>query len=242
MMTFGDCMSLLVTFFVMLIAFSNMEEDKLADMIGAMRGALGAIDRHEKPQLPSPIESELMHSLVGDAEAHRFLTQEELSGLLPRFTEEIRKGFADEDAQLQDRFIIRMMEEGLVVVLRTQALFHEGTAEWAADYRQLWAGLAWLLRGRENELRITAHLSENSPVRMDSAHTAWGLGIARAEAAALELQREMKAPADRFGIGTQVTPHRPSGPEPERLEIKIMSVHTVWDADAERVLQNGASP
>lgn len=241
-MTFGDCMSLLVTFFVMLIAFSNMEEDKLAEMIGAMRGALGAIDRFDTSGIVAPIESELLHTLVGDAEDHRLLTQEELSGLLPRFVEEIRKGFADQDALLPDRFIIRMLEEGLVVVLQTQALFHDGSAEWAADYHALWEGLAWLLRGRENELRITALLSEKSPVWMDSAHTAWGLGIARAEAVAFELQRVMQAPAARFGVGTQVTPDKLSGSEPERLAIQIMSLQHVRDVDAERVLKNGAGP
>ena len=36
MMTFGDCMSLLVTFFVMMIAFSSMEEERLAAMIGVL--------------------------------------------------------------------------------------------------------------------------------------------------------------------------------------------------------------
>ena len=43
MMTFGDCMSLLVTFFVMLIAFSTLEEARLAAMIGVLQGAFGVV-------------------------------------------------------------------------------------------------------------------------------------------------------------------------------------------------------
>ena len=54
MMTFGDCMSLLVTFFVMLIAFTNTETDRLLDMLGGMRCALGIV--------PSPQPITLLES------------------------------------------------------------------------------------------------------------------------------------------------------------------------------------
>ena len=62
MMTFGDCMSLLVTFFVMMIAFSSMEEAKLAAMIGILRGAFGIVRRLRggfHPPAPPPVEAPL---------------------------------------------------------------------------------------------------------------------------------------------------------------------------------------
>jgi len=40
MMTMGDCMSLLLTFFVLLLTFSTPEESRLMDVIGGIQGAL----------------------------------------------------------------------------------------------------------------------------------------------------------------------------------------------------------
>jgi len=143
---------------------------------------------------------------------------------------------------LSDRFIIRMLDEGLIVVLQTQALFREGSAEWADDYSALWEGLAWLLRGKRNELRITAFIAEAAPVGNESAHTTWGLGIACAEAVAMELQRVMQAPANRFDIGTHVTPANLSGANPGHIEIQIMTLQNPRVVDADHVLKNGAEP
>jgi hypothetical protein len=44
MLTMGDCMSLLLTFFVMLMSFSPPEKSKLLDMMGGIQGALSLFD------------------------------------------------------------------------------------------------------------------------------------------------------------------------------------------------------
>jgi flagellar motor protein MotB len=43
MLTMGDCMSLLLCFFVMMLAFSTPDEEKLMNVIAGMQGALGII-------------------------------------------------------------------------------------------------------------------------------------------------------------------------------------------------------
>ena len=43
MLTLGDCMSLLVTFFVMLLSFSTPNKDKLQDALEGMKGALSVM-------------------------------------------------------------------------------------------------------------------------------------------------------------------------------------------------------
>ncbi|NQZ56866.1 MAG: hypothetical protein HRT88_05265 [Lentisphaeraceae bacterium] len=44
MMTMGDCMSLLLTFFVLLLTFSTTSESRLMDVIGVMKGAFSFIE------------------------------------------------------------------------------------------------------------------------------------------------------------------------------------------------------
>ena len=45
MLTLGDCISLLVTFFVLLISFSSMDEEKLMSVMGVFQGALGVVNK-----------------------------------------------------------------------------------------------------------------------------------------------------------------------------------------------------
>lgn len=46
MVTFGDLMSLLLTFFVLLLSFSVMEESKITQAINSIQGALGVLDKN----------------------------------------------------------------------------------------------------------------------------------------------------------------------------------------------------
>lgn len=49
MLTLGDCISLLVTFFVMLLSFSTPNSDQLADALSGMKGALGVMNSGNAP-------------------------------------------------------------------------------------------------------------------------------------------------------------------------------------------------
>ena len=46
MVTFGDLMSLLLTFFVLLLSFSVMEESKVSQAIASIQGALGVMNKN----------------------------------------------------------------------------------------------------------------------------------------------------------------------------------------------------
>lgn len=237
MMTFGDCMSLLVTFFVMLIAFSNLEEYKLFEMIGAMRGALSAVDRSYV--VPTLIESQVLHQLLGEAAEERFLTLEEMTRLAPLFMDKFQEELAEQQALPPDHFIIQMLEEGLVVILRTESLFKDGSIQWASDFSPLWRGIGWLLRGHPNKIRITACLSAHSPIRVDTVQTVWGLGIQQAETVAAELEKSMEVSASRFTVGVQVLDPRPGQEINDHIEITIMSEDTLRIVDAEDFWNNG---
>ncbi len=47
MVTFGDMMMLLLTFFVFIVSFSSIKEEEFKEAIGSLRGALGIVGRHE---------------------------------------------------------------------------------------------------------------------------------------------------------------------------------------------------
>jgi flagellar motor protein MotB len=143
MMTFGDCMSLLVTFFVMLIAFSSLEEAKLAALVGVLRGAFGAVEmrsyhgaveRESITDIDRARETELEHNLRGEEESIRFLSPEEMADAVPDFINEIRPQGSEVVA---DRILIQMLEEGLSIVLQTTDLFEEGSTRWKQSFDPL---------------------------------------------------------------------------------------------------------
>ncbi len=218
MMTFGDCMSLLVCFFVMLIAFSNMEEQQLATMLGAMRGALGGINQIGQLVQHTNIEADGLTTIAGDAEEIRFLSEEEVSHLLPQMISELRLSIRDDPTAWPDRLLIRMIEDGLAIIIQTQDLFHNGSAEWNIHDDSLWQGIAHLLRGRSNTIRVMATLNSNTTVESDEIRTVWGIGLERAQNVAAALQLATRSKDSRFGVGVQVSEEATT----EALEITIL--------------------
>lgn len=246
MMTFGDSMSLLVTFFVMMIAFSSLEEAKLAAMVGVLRGAFGAVDvRMSEGAVESMAitdvdksipDSRLDHAIRGESPDLRFLTAEEMADALPDFINEIRQHSAD---VLSDRLLIQILDEGLSIILQTTDIFEKGSTELTQDCQPLWQGIASLLLGRNNDLRITSVTSASAPVQASVAATSWGLGIARSDIIARNLQVAMKSPPTRFGIGVQVYDDDNSSAGDDNVEIMILERGNVLDVGPEQSWPKG---
>lgn len=235
MMTFGDCMSLLVTFFVMMIAFSSMEEAKLAAMIGILQGAFGivslgdhggAVERKAVTDMEVTSETDAVDAVRGEAEDVSYLTPEEMADALPNFINQIRPNGIE---LLSDRILIQMLDEGLSIVLETTNLFQEGTAIWQQDFNPLWRGIGGLLEGRDNEIRITAVTSADVQVQDNVAASGWGLGVIRANHIAQELQSSMDSSAKRFGIGVQLYEDGSQTSANDHVEIMIMEQAQVTD-------------
>ena len=220
MMTFGDSMSLLVCFFVMLIAFSNMEEQQLAEMMGAMRGALGGVMQIKLDALPTQqqVEADGLTRIEGDAERIRFLAEPEVSNLLPQMIAELRLSLIEDPTPWPDRLLIRFLEDGLAIIIQTQDLFYNGSSEWRIEDQSLWQGIASLLRGRDNKIRVMSILSSDATIESDEVRTVWELGLTRGHKVAQALETAMDSPANRFGVGVQVR----ADAESEILEITIL--------------------
>jgi flagellar motor protein MotB len=114
MLTFGDFISLLVTFFVMLIAFSSFEEAKLAAMIGSLKGALGVAPYPEFTMKPG-IEIHY-DQIKGVADEPRWLSINELSVVMPSLQMAMKRFGAPTLGS--DRYVtVAMLEEGMAIII-----------------------------------------------------------------------------------------------------------------------------
>ncbi len=240
MVTFGDAMSLLVTFFVMLITFSNPQEEKLMEMVGAMRGALGVSP--VSASVSRDVSSELRMQIRGMSVRRKELSLEQLSSLMPKVQKALneigrsRKGFTE------PYIMVRMMEEGLAFVIHTEAMFEDGTAEIKSGDDDLWWQIGCLIEDILNEVRIVGIVDSETEVKSSESTTAWGLGIERAVAVQKRLMDACNVKINRFSLGCHLSEgdsEREGDDLPdERVEIIFIGRRMLEDLSPESIIVN----
>ncbi|MDD2237360.1 MAG: flagellar motor protein MotB [Kiritimatiellae bacterium] len=232
MVSFGDAMSLLVTFFVMLLAFSTFEEAQLANLLGAMKGGLNA--------LPSITNREQTGrkgrdgiSKAGGYEKN--IDVDDMSKISP-YNHMLQKKNSPSaiSENSEDEFFMRMLEEGLSLVIKTDTFFVPGTTEFIPDRARMLGVIADMGVPLDNELRITSVLPSDMEVLDSKVKTVWGLAALRAAAVQQRVAAMApdKFPMSRFCLGARVEkPGEKSGDAqglpPERMEITFIGYRDV---------------
>lgn len=241
MVSFGDAMSLLVTFFVMLLAFSTFEEAQLASLMGALKGGLNV--------LPSVTDEEQdgRKGRDGRSEARskgyeEDVSAEDLSKVSP-YDKLMRKEHSENTItdNTEDEFFMRMLEEGLSVVIKTDSMFAPGTTVFLPHRTRLLGVVVDMGLELDNELRITSVLPEGVEVLDDRVRTPWGLAARRAVVVQKRIMdMSPRFPLSRFSLGTRIEPvgHKAPGSEglpPERMELTYVGyrdIPVVMDAES----------
>lgn len=149
MVTFGDLMSLLLTFFVLLLSFSVMEEQKISQAIGSIQNALGVM-----PQNSSIFE----FKQVADAEAsQRSRTIEQLARRMRRKVQVLGM---EKDIQVE-----YTKGGGLRINLPNEMLFDSARADLKPDALPILLEIAVLLNEvPEKAVEIRGH-TDDRPIR-----------------------------------------------------------------------------
>ena len=216
--TFADLMALLMSFFVMVAAYSTQDKQKLQIVAGSMREAFGnqpdirlsgivEVDgiptrTHIKNAYIKPIED------ASDRTAPNQNTQKE-EGLIAATHD---RGFAlaaaslrqalremPEIAELSRNVLIDVTDEGLDVQLVDQegrAMFDEGSAQPNERMRKVLAAVGPTLRRMPNKIAISGHTATPRPGSAPEGDL-WGLSTARANAVR-EILANAGVPANRF--------------------------------------------
>lgn len=177
MMTFGDCMSLLVTFFVMLISFSSLDQFKLMDMIGALKGALGVVP--ESTAATDYLLEEPQQRLSGNERKLLWLSAEELSSVIPSLRVEIER-FGSPLGPQHPVVTVKMLDEGLAFLVDNRVLFSPGRENRLPDSANYLQPIRRLALNIENEIRVICPVEEAPDETLGLFATGWGLGLARA--------------------------------------------------------------
>jgi len=173
MVTYGDMVTLLLTFFVMLVSIANFEivDDKFTAAVQSIREALGMTG-----QVGNRVDASIdFHSLLNKLESI-------LPPQMPR-----DRGDSDEEGIYGEHFRIRNIREGSEITLGGPLLFEPFSDELTAEGRKALEEIGAALRGHRNKIEIRGHAADE-PRPADWTHKdAWRLSYARAVHVAEEL-------------------------------------------------------
>jgi chemotaxis protein MotB len=218
--TFADLMGLLVAFFVMLVAFSNQDQQKLQIVAGSMRDAFGVqqprfsgvieaqglptrpklknaahIPPEEASQTPTPDEGDRKRNFGARLNDDRAFALASAS---------LRQALQDspELAEISKHIMVEETKQGLNIEIVDQdgrSMFPEGSKEPFERTRKLIQRLATPLKATPYRIAITGHTSATR-IPPKANYGPWDLSADRANAVRQILEREGFPPANIFMV------------------------------------------
>jgi len=164
MVTYGDMMTLLMTFFVLIVSFSEIKVERVMEALASFRAYLGG--RFEEMVAPP-----------GDLPSTR-------PEILPRPSEGGEKVASVESFESIRGPNVRVesISEGIRITIGGKILFDEGSAELKPGAEEKLVQVAAIVKGYRNKINITGHAS-TFPLPADSSYPDhMGLSLARARA------------------------------------------------------------
>jgi len=172
--TYGDCMSLLLCFFIVLFSLSEIrKDDRFMQVMESIQQAFGGFDGSTGTM---PLDTKSINSIISK------LLELEMQ------TNDLEKGDSEDEGIEGRKYRVTDIREGVQVVIGGNISFEPFSAVLLPQARDLIARTGDTLRGYRTKIRIRGH-STLDPMPPDSLYSdARDLSYARARAVALELE------------------------------------------------------
>jgi len=176
MVTFGDMMALLLTFFILLFSMSEIEVEKFREAAQSLHEGFGSsvVDFGDnQPVVLSEASDSAMPStvdLVNDQ-------LDEIAGALETFAKE---------NGLENSLLVDRADEGVYLRMNDAALFEPGFADVEADRLWVIEQLSLITTAIDVPVTVAGH-SDNIPINSERYRSNWELSAARAAGVARAL-------------------------------------------------------
>ena len=166
--TFGDLMSLLLCFFVLLLSFSEMDRKKYKMVSGSMAQAFGI--QREKPVFESPRGEKMIAKEFDQA-----IAISKLEASIKPIIDDIK----NEYEELKDAVELEIGEDTVTIRMMGETTFDSGKAKLHPAFRPLLKKIAEVLSQTKGEIIIAGH-TDNVPLKGGLFGSNLGLSMARA--------------------------------------------------------------
>lgn len=183
--TFGDLMSLLLCFFVLLLSFSEMDREKYRVMSGSMANAFGVQKKQKVMEMP-----------MGSKIIAKDFDQDALAmNLRESLIKDIQYEIDTRLVGMKHLVALKVEKENLTIQLMGETTFDSGSAEIRPQMVPVLQKIGTLLAETTGEIVITGH-TDNVPVKGGFYPSNLVLSMARAASVAeFILQETTVAPA-----------------------------------------------
>jgi chemotaxis protein MotB len=171
--TFGDLMSLLLCFFVLLLSFSEMDKQKYKQVAGSMEKAFGVQRKNRVMEIPKGMK---MIAKDFDQEAVATRIKEDLGREIDYMVEESL-------TDLKDQIDLESGDNEVIIRLMGESTFDSGKAEIRPQLKPLLKKVGNILNASEGDISVAGH-TDNVPIRSGPYKTNLRLSAARASAVA----------------------------------------------------------
>jgi chemotaxis protein MotB len=197
--TFGDMMSLLLTFFILLFSMSELKMDRFLLAAQSLREAMGgtATETMVDPTglMPEDVDPELMLQAPGASESSQAIDLELLESFTDTYLELIASRLEEfvEDAGLEETVKVDREEDGVYLRMETPTLFGSGDAVIAEEGQEMLQVLSQITMEFNVAVVVAGH-ADNQPIRSPVYASNWELSAARAAGVARFLVEDGHSP------------------------------------------------
>ncbi|RMF48098.1 MAG: flagellar motor protein MotB [Deltaproteobacteria bacterium] len=179
MVTFSDMVTLLLTFFVLMLSMARLDKMKFMDAAGSLRGAFGVLGSSDKAEV----------------------TQPKIVDVAPIFDDLVTRVYKRIQSHMQrlriDRDIELVKDRGAVVLrVNSAVLFESGQTQIRADAEPILRKVAELVRPLPMSLRIEGHT--DNTISRRSGLSNWDISVQRAVNVLKFLARGKLMPLERM--------------------------------------------
>ena len=171
--TFGDLMSLLLCFFVLLLSFSEMDRQKYKQVAGSLKQAFGVQRQTKVMEMPKGMK---MIAIDFDQEVIATRIKETIG-------EQIDEMMSSQLEELRDQIALEEGDNQVIIRLMGESTFDSGKAEIRPQLKPLLKTIAKTLEDAPGDIVIAGH-TDNVPIRQGLYETNLRLSSARAAAVA----------------------------------------------------------
>ena len=246
MLTYGDMVTLVLTFFILLFTFSTIDIQRFEEVMSAIRSSLmgGAGVLQGGPNLSGSTGAGMdsydvnMEDLVLSMGENDIAVLDMMAELEQTYDQV--KSFLT-DVGLQDDVQLRLEDRGIVLELPERILFDSGMAVIKTDFLPVIDLLAVLLEGLPNQIIIEGH-TDNVPINTYIYPSNWELSVARAVSVARYLVETRNLPPGKF-VATGYGEYHPldtnETSEGRARNRRVSVVISIVKYNAAEVIENG---
>ena len=204
--TFADLMSLLMCFFVLLLAYSEMDAKKFAQVASSMQGSLGGgtVPQQGEGLIPMPVPQAESADTPPEQPSEE---DQEAKALMEKLNQTLAQTQAD--AQQLAQRLQGQMERGeleietdgpnIIVRLREQGSFDSGSADLNPQAQATLATIESVLQSKQGRILVLGH-TDDVPIKTPRFRSNWELSAVRAVAVADALMSSGLLARARFEV------------------------------------------